>query len=53
MYDLGLINDWGALASGYNNLVFNNKNDYASMFKKASKAADKKLKNFLKKVNVG
>ena len=53
MYDLGLINDWGGLASGYNNLVFNNKNDYASMFKKSSKSAEKKLKSFLKKVGVG
>ena len=53
MYDLGLINDWGALASGYNNLVFSNKNDYAKQFKSASKAADKKLKQFLSKIGVG
>ena len=53
MYDLGLINDWGGLASGYNNLVFNNKNDYAKQFKTASKAADKKLKQFLSKIGVG
>jgi hypothetical protein len=50
MYDLGLINDWGGLASGYNNLVFNNKNDYASLYKKSSKNAQKKLDAFLKKI---
>ena len=52
MYDLGLINDWGTIASSYSDLVFNNKSDYASTFKKTSKSAEKQLKNFLKKVGV-
>ena len=52
MYDLGLINEWGTIASSYSDLVFNNKSDYASTFKKTSKSAEKQLKNFLKKVGV-
>ena len=51
MYDLGLINDWGGLANGYMQLVFNNKNDYASLYKKSSKSAIKKLDQFLKKIS--
>ena len=51
MYDLGLINDWSAIASGYSDLVFNNKNDYANHFKKVSKGVQKKLDAFLKKIN--
>lgn len=47
MYDLGLINDWGSLASSYNGLVFNGKTDYASMYSSKSKAAIKKLEKFL------
>ena len=51
MYDLGLINDWSAIASGYSDLVFNNKNDYANHFKKVSKGVQKRLDAFLKKIN--
>ena len=51
MYDLGLINDWSNLASGYSDLVFNNKNDYASQYKKVSKSAVKKLNKFLEKIS--
>ncbi len=51
MYDLGLINDWGGPANGYMLLVFNNKNDYASLYKKSSKSAIKKLDQFLKKIS--
>ena len=51
MYDLVLINDWSGIASGYSDLVFNNKNDYANHFKKVSKSVQKKLDAFLKKIN--
>jgi hypothetical protein len=51
MYDLGLINDWSNIASGYSDLVFNNKNDYANHYKKVSKSATKQLDKFLKKIS--
>ena len=51
-YDLGLINDWGAMSSAYSDLVFNNKNDYASSFKRTSKSAEKSLNKFLQKIGV-
>ena len=51
-YDLGLINDWGTMASAYSDLVFNNKNDYASSFKRTSKSAEKSLNKFLQKIGV-
>ena len=50
IYDLGLINDWGKLASGFMNLVFNNQNNYANLYKKVSKSAQNKLENFIKKI---
>ncbi len=51
MYDLGLINDWSNIASGYSDLVFNNKSDYANHYKKVSKSAIKKLDKFLEKIS--
>ncbi|MBO4421945.1 MAG: hypothetical protein J5879_00785 [Clostridia bacterium] len=46
-YDLELIHDWGNLATSYSNLVFDNKNNYASVYKKCSKTAEKKINTFL------
>ncbi|MBO4422938.1 MAG: hypothetical protein J5879_05835 [Clostridia bacterium] len=50
MYDLGLINDWGGYASGYSDLVFNNKSDYANLYKRVSKSIDKKISKFVDKI---
>ena len=50
MYDLGLINDWSGYASGYSDLVFNNKTDFSNLYKKVSKSLGKKLEKFLEKI---
>ena len=49
-YDLELIHDWGNLATQYSNLVFDNKNNYASVFKKCSTSAEKKINSYLKTI---
>lgn len=49
-YDLELIHDWGSLATQYSDLVFNNKNNYASVYKKCSTSAEKKINTFLKNI---
>ncbi len=49
-YDLELIHDWGTLASSYSDLVFNNKNNYASVFKKCQTSAEKRINNYLKTI---
>ncbi len=51
-YDLGWINDWGNIANGYSDLVFNNKKDYASMFQKGEKKARNAIKKFLSKLDI-
>ena len=51
-YDLGWINDWGGIATGYSDLVFNNKNDYASMFGARKTKANNALKKFLSKLDI-
>ncbi len=50
MYDLGLINDWGNYASGYSDLVFNNKSEFSNLYKKVAKSIDKKISKFLEKI---
>ena len=50
MYDLGLINDWSEYASGYSDLVFNNKTDFSNLYKKVSKSLGKKINKFLEKI---
>ena len=50
MYDLGQINDWGNYASGYSDLVFNNKSDFSNLYKKVSKSIGKKISKFLENI---
>ena len=50
--DLGNINDWGGLASGFSNLVFNNKNSYASVTKSGIRKAKNALTKFFSKLNI-
>ena len=50
VYDLGLINDWSNYASGYSDLVFNNKNEFSKLYKKVSKSIDKKISKFLENI---
>ena len=50
VYDLGLINDWGGISSEYENLVFNNQSDFASMYKKREKSAKNALTKFLNNI---
>ena len=52
IYDLGNINDWGGLATGFSNLVFNNKNSYASVTKSGIKKAKNALTKFFSKLNI-
>jgi hypothetical protein len=51
-YDLGLINNWGNISTGYSDLVFNNKNSYANMFKSGKKRADREVSKFIEKLNI-
>ena len=50
MYDLGLINDWNAYASGYSDLVFNNKNEFSKLYKKVEKSIGKKINKFVENI---
>lgn len=50
MYDLGLINDWNAYASGYSDLVFNNKSEFSKLYKKVEKTISKKINKFIEKI---
>ena len=50
IYDLGLINDWGTVASSYMTLVSENKNNYTASFSRISRSAKNKLDNFLSKI---
>lgn len=50
VYDLGLINDWNGYASGYSDLVFNNKSEFSKLYKKVEKSIDKKISKFLEKI---
>lgn len=49
-YDLELIHDWGSLSTSYSQLIFDNKNNYASLFKKSSAAAEKRITNYLNSI---
>ncbi len=50
-YDLELIHDWGGLATSYSELVFDNKNNYSSVYKKCSSSAEKKIRSYLKMID--
>ena len=50
IYDFGLINDWGTVASSYMTLVSENKNNYTASFSRISRSAKNKLDNFLSKI---